>query len=73
MEHHTMRMLSFDELLPVKGIRYSRSHTYRLIKARRFPQPVKLGGNCVGFLESEINDWLTSKVAERNAKLEGEK
>jgi predicted DNA-binding transcriptional regulator AlpA len=37
-----MRMLSFDELLTLKGIRYSRSHTYRLIKAKQFPQPVKL-------------------------------
>ena len=65
-----MRMLSFEELLPVKGIRYSRSHTYRLIKAGQFPQPVRLGGNCVGFLESEIDGWLTSKIAERDAKLE---
>ena len=62
-----MRMLSFDELLPVKGIRYSRSHLYRLIKAKQFPQPVKLGGNRVGFLESEINEFLASKVAERDA------
>lgn len=65
-----MRVLSFGELLPLKGIRYSRSHTYRLIKAGRFPQPVRLGGNCVGFLESEIDDWLAGKVAERDAKLE---
>jgi prophage regulatory protein len=65
-----MRVLSFDELLPIKGIRYSRSHLYRLIKAKQFPQPVKLGGNCVGFLESEINEFLASKIADRAVKME---
>jgi prophage regulatory protein len=65
-----MRVLSFDELLPIKGIRYSRSHLYRLIKAKQFPQPVKLGGNCVGFLESEINEFLASEIADRAAKME---
>jgi prophage regulatory protein len=65
-----MRVLSFDELLPKKGIRYSRSHTYRLIKNGNFPRPVAIGGNCVGFIEDEIDEWLASKVAERDAQLE---
>lgn len=65
-----MRVLSFAELLPLKGIKYSRSHLARLIRAKQFPAPARLGVNCAAFVESEIDDWLASKVAERDAKLD---
>jgi prophage regulatory protein len=65
-----MKLLSFDDLRTVKGIRYSRPHLYRLISAKRFPRPVKLGENCVAFPEHEIDAWLKDKIAERDAKLE---
>ena len=64
-----MRLLKISEL-EEKGIPYSRAHIYRLIHAKKFPEPVRLGANRIAFVESEIHDWLTSKVAERDAKLE---
>ena len=65
-----MKLLSITEL-EEKGIPYSRAHIYRLIHAKKFPEPVRLGENRIAFVESEINDWLTSKVAKRDAaKLE---
>ena len=65
-----MRLLSFDELHEVKGIRYSRAHLYRMIAARLFPKPIKLSANCVAFPEKEIDEWIASKVAERDSELE---
>jgi prophage regulatory protein len=65
----SMKFISMSEL-EEKGIRYSRAHIYRLIHAKKFPEPVRLGENRIAFVESEVDDWLTSKVAERDAKPE---
>jgi len=27
-----------------------------------FPTPIRLGGNSVGWLESEISDWINSRI-----------
>jgi prophage regulatory protein len=64
-----MKLISMSEL-DEKGISYSRAHIYRLIHAKKFPEPVRLGENRIAFVESEIESWLKSKVAERDAKLE---
>ena len=32
-----------------------------------FPKPFELGPSSVGFIESEINDWLEAKASERVA------
>ena len=65
-----MKLLSIDELRPVKGIPYSKPHLWRLIRAGKFPRPIRLGENRIAFPEHEINAWLESKVAERDAKIE---
>ena len=62
-----MRILSIEELKPVKGINYSRPHIYRLIKARQFVQPIKVGQNRIGFVEEEVDAWIRRKIAERDA------
>ena len=41
----------------------SRSTIYLRIAARRFPTPVSLGGRAVGWIEAEVNDWLTRQIA----------
>lgn len=35
--------------------------------AMKFPKPVALGENSVGFVEQEINDWLADRAATRGA------
>lgn len=32
----------------------------RWVRDRKFPQPVRLGANRIGFYESEINAWLSA-------------
>ena len=62
----TLKILSriqLAELLP-----YSLSHIARLEQAGQFPKRIKLGTNRVGWLESEVDDWLQGRIAERTPK-----
>ncbi len=45
---------------------YSRSHIWQLERAGRFPRKIRLGPNSVGYVESEIDEWIAGKVAERD-------
>ncbi len=42
----------------------SRSTIYLRIAEGSFPKPVSLGARAVGWLESDIDQWLTSRVEE---------
>ncbi len=43
------------------------STIYDGIKAGTFPAPIQLGPQAVGWIESEINEWLATRVAARDA------
>jgi prophage regulatory protein len=36
---------------------------YSRMREGAFPRPVSLGGRAVGWLESDIDDWIESRVA----------
>ena len=40
----------------------SRSSIYLRISEGRFPRPISLGERAVGWLESEINEWLNRRI-----------
>ncbi len=40
----------------------SRSTIYLRISKNEFPAPISLGGRAVGWVESDINNWLTEKI-----------
>ena len=40
----------------------SRSTIYMRIQDGTFPHQINLGARAVGWLESEINDWLTQQI-----------
>ncbi|MEQ1882830.1 MAG: AlpA family transcriptional regulator [Burkholderiales bacterium] len=44
----------------------SRSTIYLYIKAEQFPKPVALGPRAVGWIESEVNEWIASRVQINN-------
>ncbi|MDE3157089.1 MAG: AlpA family transcriptional regulator [Acidobacteriota bacterium] len=46
----------------------SRSSIYKMVSAREFPTPVRLGPRAVGWLESEVEAWLASRVQLRDSK-----
>lgn len=55
-----MRILSKRDLKEL--VLYSPQHIGRLEKAGKFPQRVQLGLNRVGWVESEVLDWLTERL-----------
>jgi len=40
----------------------SRSTIYLRISQDSFPKPISLGGRAVGWIETEINDWLNQQI-----------
>ena len=61
-----MRVLDLSDLWD-KGIKFSRQHIHRLVAARKFPPPVKIGENTNAWLEPEIDAYLEDCVAKRDA------
>ena len=57
------RILRLPEVMARTGL--SRATIYRWRLAGRFPQAVRLGTRCVGWIESEIEEWLRERMAER--------
>ena len=57
------RFISFAEVLDRTG--FSRTHLYRKINEGSFPKPVPLGPQKVAFLESEIEEWIASRLRAR--------
>ncbi len=43
-----------------------RSAIYNLIRAGKFPKQIKLTQRSSGWLESEIDQWLADRIAERD-------
>lgn len=58
-----MRILSKKALKEL--VLYSPQHIARLEKAGQFPKRVQLGSNRVGWVESEVLDWLEERILAR--------
>lgn len=56
-------ILKFKEVSARVGL--SRSHIHQLVSASKFPKPFKFheGGRSNGWLESEIDAWIRTRVA----------
>jgi len=58
-----MRILSKKALKEL--VLYSPQHIARLEKAGLFPKRVQLGPNRVGWVETEVLDWLDQRLCNR--------
>ena len=69
----THQIIRLPKVMSRTGL--SRSTIYLRISQGAFPTPVSLGGRAVGWIESEINDWLQLQIdSSRNIAQEaGEK
>jgi len=47
----------------------SRSSLYKRISEGSFPQQISLGGRAVGWLESDIQNWIKQRLAQ--SRMEG--
>ena len=66
MDDHT----SLEKFIMLPQVReivpYSASHLWRLERAGQFPKRVRLGGNRVAWVQSEVSAWVESKLASRS-------
>jgi prophage regulatory protein len=62
-----MKLISYNELGPQKGIRYSREHLRRLVKMRKFPAPMRLSDHKIAWIDSEIDEYVRDKADSRVA------
>ena len=61
------KIISYEDLKPVKGISYSRMQLSRLMKDGKFPAKVQISSKRIGWLEHEIDAWIAKKVKARPA------
>lgn len=59
-----MRLMRLAKVMDSTGL--ARSTIYKLIGAKEFPKPVPLVGRSVGWVESEVHDWIKDRVAQRD-------
>jgi prophage regulatory protein len=52
-------LLTIHDVLKLTGYK-SRSSLYRLMKQRKCPHPISIGGNQIRWRSGDIEDWLNS-------------
>jgi prophage regulatory protein len=59
MEYQILRL---KDVVSKTGL--SRSTIYERIKNNEFPQPLGLGARAIGFIQSEVDDWIEARIYE---------
>lgn len=59
-----MKIIRLKDVIDTTGL--SRSTIYKYIAEGSFPKPVSLGDRCVGWVESEVHDWVLARIEERD-------
>jgi len=59
-----MRIIRLSEVLASTGL--ARSTVYKYVGDGCFPKPVSLGDRAVGWVESEVQDWVLARIEERD-------
>ena len=61
------KLIRIKSVLNLTGL--SKSYVYQLAQEGRFPQPIQLvpGGSSVAWIESEVLEWIDSRIEERNS------
>lgn len=62
-----MRIIRLSEVLASTGL--ARSTLYKYVSEGCFPKPVSLGDRAVGWVESEIQDWVLARIEERDREV----
>ena len=60
-----MRIIRLKEVIDSTGL--ARSTIYKYIGEDSFPKPVSLGDRCVGWVDSEVHDWILARIEERDS------
>lgn len=63
-EEYIMKIIRLKEVMGLTGL--ARSTVYKYVKEGQFPKQVCLGARSVGWVESEIQDWIRSVIVQRD-------
>ena len=58
-----INVLRLPEVKKMTGL--SRSSIYAMVANKSFPKPIKLGERAVGWLETEVAEWIANKLQSR--------
>ena len=59
-----MRLIILKEVIDYTGL--ARSTIYKYIDEGTFPQSVSLGDRAVAWVESEVQEWILERIAQRD-------
>jgi len=60
-----MRLIRLKEVIRNTGL--GRSTVYKYIAEGQFPKPVSLGDRAVGWVDSEVDEWIMARIEQRDA------
>lgn len=58
--------MRLKEVMEMTGL--ARATVYKYIANNQFPKSVSLGDRAVAWLESEVEEWMLERIAERDAE-----
>lgn len=61
-----MNVLKKPVVLKIVGV--TRTTLQTMIENKEFPAPIRLSARAIGWIDTEVQGWLDSKIAERDAK-----
>ncbi len=62
------RIIRFHQVQARTGL--SRSTIYRRLAGGSFPRPLSLGARAVGWIESEVDEWIRQRIAASRGEAE---
>jgi len=65
-----LRVLTMKQVSDLTS--YTPQHIYRLIRAGKFPAPIRMGLNRIGFRLRDIEDWFAARPIIKPAPVEFE-
>lgn len=65
-ENMKVKIVRIKEVVSITGL--SRATIYRYMDENTFPRSISLGKNSVGWIESEIYQWVENLVADRDGE-----
>ncbi|MEQ5160645.1 AlpA family transcriptional regulator [Proteus terrae] len=60
MQDQPIRLIRLKEVMSMTGL--SHSYVYQLIGQGYFPQSISLGARAVAWVQSEVQQWIDSRV-----------
>ncbi len=61
-----MKLIRLPKVMDYTGL--ARSTIYKYIAEGTFPKPVSLGSRAAAWVESEVQEWILTRIEERDAQ-----